>query len=123
MECQSQPDPFVHLKAVGYLSFIFPVVTIDKNNTVTNFTHSTTIGFPTGVNLLYSESFGFSFEFTPIIRSGSGTSKVSNLLFHPGTMFRFKNGFTVISRLAFETSGTVWFHSCIQQSISKNEGS
>jgi hypothetical protein len=34
---------------------------------------------------------------------------MSNLLFDPGTMFRFDHGFTFISRLAFETSGRYGF--------------
>jgi hypothetical protein len=34
---------------------------------------------------------------------------MSNLLFDPGTMFRFQHGFTIITRLAFETSGRYGF--------------
>jgi hypothetical protein len=34
---------------------------------------------------------------------------MSNLLFDPGTMFRFEHGFTIITRLAFETSGRYGF--------------
>jgi hypothetical protein len=30
---------------------------------------------------------------------------MSNLLFHPGIIFRRKNGFAITERLAFETSG------------------
>lgn len=95
-------------KAVGYLSFIFPLVTIASTTTY-NFNGTTSIGFPVGVNVLYSDRFGFSYEFTPTIKAGGGTSKVSNLLFDPGTMFRFQHGFTFISRLAFETSGRYGF--------------
>ena len=106
---QSQPSRPLYPKAVGYLSFIIPIVTMDKNSTTTNFTHGTSIGFPAGVNVLYSERFGFSFEITPTIKSGSGSSRVSNVLFDPGPMFRFQHGFTIISRLAFETSGRYGF--------------
>jgi|SRR6185312_1039196 len=95
-------------KAVGYLSFIFPLVTVASTTTY-NFNGSTSIGFPVGVNVLYSDKFGFSYEFTPTIKAGGGTSKMSNLLFDPGTMFRFQHGFTFISRLAFETSGRYGF--------------
>ena len=95
-------------KVVGYLSFIVPIVTI-ANTTAYNFQGTTRIGFPVGVNILYSEKFGFSYEFTPYIQAGNGTSKVSYILFDPGTMFRFQRGFTIITRLAFETTGRYGF--------------
>jgi len=96
-------------RAVGYLSFIVPVVTLDKDATAWNFNGTTKIGFPVGVNVLYSDYFGFSYEFTPTITATNASSKVSNLLFDPGTMFRFEHGFTFISRLAFETAGRYGF--------------
>ncbi|MDP9047147.1 MAG: hypothetical protein M3N14_03360 [Bacteroidota bacterium] len=103
-------NPVTYPKVVGYLSFIIPIVTIDQNSTTTNFSKGTaSIGFPVGLNVLYSDKFGFSYEFTPTIKSTGGTSKVSNLLFDPGTMFRFQHGFTIITRLAFETSGRYGF--------------
>jgi len=97
-------------RAVGYLSFIFNTVTFTKDGATYNFSHnSTSIGFPVGVNVLYSDKFGFSYEFTPTIKSTAASSKVSNLLFDPGIMFRFEHGFTFIPRLAFETSGRYGF--------------
>lgn len=101
--------PKSYPRAVGYLSFIVPVVTVDKNATTWNFNGTTKIGFPVGVNVLYSDRFGFSYEFTPTITATKASSKVSNLLFDPGTMFRFDHGFTVITRLAFETAGRYGF--------------
>ena len=101
--------PKTYPRAVGYLSFIVPIVTIDKNATTYNFNGTTKIGFPVGVNVLYSDHFGFSYEFTPTITATSTNSKVSNLLFDPGTMFRFEHGFTIITRLAFETAGRYGF--------------
>jgi hypothetical protein len=96
-------------KVYGYLSFILPIVTV-SNTTTTNFSHATgSIGFPVGINVLYSDRFGFSYEFTPTIKVSGGTSKTSNLLFDPGTMFRFDHGFTLITRLAFETQGRYGF--------------
>jgi hypothetical protein len=96
-------------KVVGYLSFILPIVTV-SNSTTYNFSKSTgSIGFPVGINVLYSDRFGFSYEITPTIKSSGGTSKTSNLLFDPGTMFRFDHGFTIITRLAFETEGRYGF--------------
>ncbi|MDB5031744.1 hypothetical protein [Mucilaginibacter sp.] len=97
-------------KVVGYLSFILPLETFSSGNFTPNFSnHTSSIGFPVGVNVLYSDRFGFSYEFTPTIKASGGTSKMSNLLFDPGTMFRFDHGFTIISRLAFETSGRYGF--------------
>jgi hypothetical protein len=55
--------------------------------------------------VLYSDHFGFSYEFTPTVKASNGNSKMSNLLFDPGTMFRFDHGFTIITRAAFETEG------------------
>ncbi|CAN5444994.1 hypothetical protein BH09BAC6_BH09BAC6_07940 [soil metagenome] len=97
-------------KAVGYLSFILPLETYSAGKFTPNFSnHTSSIGFPVGLNVLYSDSFGFSYEFSPTIRASGGTSKVSNLTFSPGTMFRFEHGTTVITRLSFETSGRYGF--------------
>ena len=98
----------------AYLSFILPIVTINKDKTTPNFKESTTIGFPIGVNVYYSDRFGYSLEFTPSIvaqkpSKGPGSSKTSNLLIDPGTMFRFRHNFTIITRLAFETQGRYGF--------------
>jgi hypothetical protein len=97
-------------RVVGYLSFILPLETLQGGKITGNFAHHTTsIGFPVGVNVLYSDHFGFSYEFTPTVKASGGSSKMSNLLFDPGTMFRFDHGFTIITRLAFETSGRYGF--------------
>ncbi len=97
-------------RTVGYLSFILPLETLQGGNFTPNFDHHTTsIGFPVGVNVLYSDHFGFSYELTPTIKATDGNSKVSNLLIDPGTMFRFDHGFTIITRLAFETEGRYGF--------------
>ncbi len=98
----------VYPKVIGYFSFILPIVKMDKNattNDFSDFNNGFPIGFPVGVHILYSDRFGFSYEFTPTIKTGNGSAKTSNLLFDPGPMFRFNNGFTFIPRLAFETSG------------------
>src|ERR1700761_3172518 len=75
-------------RAVGYLSFILPLETLQGGTFTPNFAHhNSSIGFPVGVNVLYSDHFGFSYEFTPTVKASAGSSKVSNLLFDPGTMF------------------------------------
>jgi len=97
-------------RTVGYLSFILPLETLQSGNFTPNFDHHTTsMGFPVGVNVLYSDHFGFSYELTPTVKASDGNSKVSNLLIDPGTMFRFDHGFTIITRLAFETEGRYGF--------------
>ena len=65
----------------------------------------TTVGFPIGINVLKSSKIGFSFEITPFIKSQNDTGKAGFVLFHPGPMFCFDHSFTIIARLAFETSG------------------
>lgn len=98
----------IYPKTVGYFSFILPIVTINKDKTINDFSsfkNGFAIGFPIGINVLYSDKFGFSYEITPTIQTGNGSSKTSKILFDPGAMFRFKHGFTIISRVAFETSG------------------
>ena len=107
MTTESATPTTVYPKTVGYLSFILPIVTINKDVTTNDFQTIKTfaIGFPVGVNVLYSDKFGFSYEITPTIQAGDGSTKTSKILFDPGPMFRFKHSFTIITRLAFETSG------------------
>lgn len=98
----------------GYLSFIIPWVTINKEEMVTEFERATTIGFPVGLNVYYGDKFGFSYEFTPLVvwqksDGKAGTSKTSNLVFDPGPIFRFQHGFNIVARLAFETQGRYGF--------------
>jgi len=101
-----QPAPVTaYPRTTGYISFVHPLATIDKDEVVYNFSGSYTIGFPCGINILKSDVSGFSFELTPFIKASGGTSKMSNVLFHPGIMFRYPHGFTFIARLAFETAG------------------
>ncbi len=110
---QSQPQPApLYPKTVGYLSFILPMFTGNKDKITNDFSggvNEFAIGFPVGINVLYSEHFGFSYEITPTIQASPGTTKTSKILFDPGPMFRFSHGFTIITRLAFETTGRYGF--------------
>jgi len=86
----------------GYMSFIIPWVTFQGSSVTPEFKAATTIGFPFGVLVYYSATFGFSFEITPSImwehQTGkSPASKTSNVLFDPGPMIRFKHGWTFIA--------------------------
>jgi hypothetical protein len=92
-------------KMAGYFSAVHVIVTASKDETVTNFSPAYTVGFPTGVNILKNDHIGFSFELTPFVKVENNSSKMSNLLFHPGIIFRRKNGFAITERMAFETSG------------------
>ncbi|HRH47991.1 MAG TPA: hypothetical protein PLP23_04555 [Panacibacter sp.] len=107
--CQQKAGVQPYPKIVGYASVVHPIVSIDKNKTTFNFTNSYTVGFPFGLNLLKSDRYGFSFELVPFIKAENGTSRVYNFLFHPGLMCRYKNGFTIISRVALETGGRYGF--------------
>jgi len=95
-------------KVVGYLSFVLPLETLQAGHFTPNFAH-------------YSDRFGFSYEFTPTVKASGGTSKMSNLQFAPGTMFRFDHGFTVITRLAFETSGRYGFTPVFNQVYARSK--
>jgi hypothetical protein len=109
---QPQQAQQTYPKTVGYFSFILPMVTVNKDKTTNDFSggiNGFAIGFPVGVNILYSQHFGFSYEITPTIQASPGTTKTSKILFDPGPMFRFSHGFTFIPRLAFETAGRYGF--------------
>lgn len=41
----------------------------------------------------------------PFVRAENGVSKVNNVLFHPGVLLGLGKGYTLASRLAFETAG------------------
>ncbi len=78
--------PVVYPKIVGYLSFILPLVTINKNETTNDFSdfkNGFAIGFPVGINVLYGAKFGFSYEITPTVESEDGVTKTSKILFDP----------------------------------------
>ncbi len=111
-------------KVVGYMGILHPLNTWSADGTSTgNFGDIYTIGFPTGVNILKSDKIGFSFEFVPTIRFENGVSKMNNFLFHPGVMFRFKHGLTLVTRAAFETSGRYGFTPVLNKVVKKNKHS
>lgn len=108
-------------KVVGYMSFILPLETYSSGYFTPDFNGTTKIGFPIGVNVLYSDKFGFSYEITPTIKEAKGYNGVSNILFDPGTMFRFEHGFTIITRLAFQTDGKYGFTPCFNQIFARTK--
>lgn len=92
-------------KITGYVGIIHPIVTFGNGPTHTNFDGAYVGGLPTGINIWKSPKIGFTFEVVPFIRAADGTSKMNNLLFHPGLLVSLGHGFTLANRLAFETSG------------------
>ncbi len=99
------PNPPVYPKTVVYTSFFVPIVSTSSKTTTWNFSNSFTLGFATGINILYSDRFGFSYDVSPVITTTGGNSRVTNFIFDPGPIFRFKKGYLLITRIAFETAG------------------
>jgi len=120
---QAQALQNTYPKIVGYMGILHPLATFTNTETTTNFSSSYTIGFPTGINILKSDKIGFSFEFVPIIRLEKGISKVNNFLFHPGVMFRYQHGLTLVTRAAFETGGRYGFTPVLNKVVKKNKNS
>jgi hypothetical protein len=114
-------QPAAYPKVTGYFSILQPLTTYTNGRFASNFGNVYVVGFPFGVNLLKSDSFGISFEVAPAIRTEKNISKVSTVLFHPGAMFRFKHGFTFIGRMAFETSGRFGVTPVFNQIIKKGK--
>jgi hypothetical protein len=102
---QNAPVKPSYPKIEEYTSFFLPIVATTSKTTTWNFSNTFTIGFATGINVLYSDTYGFSFDVSPVITTTKGVSKVTNFIFDPGPIFRFKNGYSMITRIAFETAG------------------
>lgn len=98
-------NPPVYPRMAGYLGVLHPLVTFTKNGGEANFDRYYVVGFPIGLNLWKTEKIGFSVEIVPVIRAENGTSRVANVLFHPGVLLNLGHDFTLAGRLAFETSG------------------
>lgn len=92
-------------RMAGYLGILHPLVSWNETGTETNFDRYYVVGFPIGLNLWKTKQLGFSVEVVPLIRAENGTSKVANVLFHPGVLINLGHDFTLATRLAFETSG------------------
>ncbi|KAF2337131.1 hypothetical protein [Flavobacterium daemonense] len=96
-------------KITGYFGIMHPIVTFSSDETSVNFRDYYAVGFPTGINIWKNEKIGFSFEMVPNIKDDNGTSKVTNLLFHPGVLVALGNGYTFAGRAAFESGGRYGF--------------
>jgi len=110
-------------KLAGYVGVVHPIVTFSADGTHTNFKDSYTVGMPIGINIWKSAKIGFSSEIVPAIRATSSSSKVSNVLFHPGILIALGSGFTFAGRAAFETSGRYGLTPVLNKTVKKNKGS
>lgn len=110
----------VYPKITGYFGIMHPIVSINKDETTLNFRDYYAVGFPTGINIWKNEKIGFSFEMVPNIKDDNGTSKVTNLLFHPGILVALGKGYTFAGRAAFESGGRYGFTPVINKTIIKN---
>jgi len=110
-------------KITGYVGLVHPIVTFTSESTTFNFDGHYVVGVPVGLNLWKSKKIGFSFELVPYVRAENGSSKMSNLLIHPGVLLSLGSGFTFVGRLAFETSGRYGFTPGINKVIINNKAS
>jgi hypothetical protein len=121
---ETNPVSIVYPKTVGYFSFILPIVTINQDKTTNDFSdfkNGFAVGFPVGIFIIYGPKFGFSYQLTPTIEAVDNSTKMSNLLFDPGPMFRFKHRFTFIPRLAFESDGRYGFTPALYKTIKRTK--
>lgn len=101
----------------GYVGLVHPLYTWSHDGNVPNFRDYYIVGNPWGINVWKNKKFGFSFEFTPFIRSDAKSVKMSNFLFHPGVLYRLGHEFTFIARAAYETSGRFGFTPIINKVV------
>ncbi|WP_018623137.1 hypothetical protein [Spirosoma luteum] len=99
------PTQLTYPRMVGYLGILHPLVSVSENGSETNFRDYYMVGFPIGLNLWKTRGVGFSMEVVPLIRAENGSSRVANVLFHPGILVNLGHDITFAGRLAFETSG------------------
>jgi len=108
-------------KMNGYAGIVHPIATFSSAGTDFNFDGHYVVGLPIGLNLWKNKKIGFSFEVVPYVRAENGSSKMSNLLIHPGVLVSLGNGFTFAGRLAFETSGRYGVTPVFNKVIVKNK--
>lgn len=92
-------------RTVLYQGILHPLVTLSRDAPVYNFKTFYQVGFPVGVNVWKTAKLGYSLEIVPFVRAEAGLSRVNNVLFHPGMLLGLGKGYTLASRLAFETAG------------------
>ena len=101
----SQTPAITYPKITGFVGILHPIITLSSAGNHTNFQNDYVVGLPTGINIWKTAKIGFSMEIVPYIKTENGTSKMNNLLFHPGILIKLAEGLTFAGRAAFETSG------------------
>ncbi|WP_199539326.1 hypothetical protein [Dyadobacter luteus] len=104
-QSSSTPAPSAYPRTAAYQGVLHPIVTLDKDAIQPNFKDYYVVGFPIGINLWKTQKLGFSVEMVPLIRAQGATSRVANVIFHPGVLVNLGHNFTFAGRMAFETSG------------------
>ncbi|MDB5257460.1 MAG: hypothetical protein JWM14_2155 [Chitinophagaceae bacterium] len=107
----------------GYTGLVHPLYTWSDDGNHANFTDYYLVGNPWGINIWKSAKFGVSLEFTPYIKFANNDSKLSNFVFHPGVMYRLGHDFTLIGRVAYETSGRYGFTPILNKVIYRDQSS
>jgi hypothetical protein len=115
------PPPHEYPRMVLYQGVIHPLVTFSRDAPVVNFKTYYQVGFPVGVNIWKTAKLGYSLEIVPFIRAEAGVSRVNNVLFHPGVLLGLGKGFTLASRLAFETAGRYGFTPVLNKVVKRSE--
>ena len=115
----SKHNSYPELK--GYVGLVHPLYTISSEGNQPNFRDYYVVGNPWGINIWKGPKFGITFEFTPFIRVDRKSHRVANVLFHPGVMYRLGKEFTLIGRLAYETSGRYGFTSIISKVVKRSK--
>ncbi|MBC7487752.1 MAG: hypothetical protein H7282_13455 [Cytophagaceae bacterium] len=114
---QVQPAVHHYPEIRGYVGIVHPLYSWSDDGNHANFTDYYLVGNPWGINIWKSPKFGVSLEFTPYIKFANNDSKLSNFVFHPGVLYRLGHEFTLIGRVAYETSGRYGFTSILNKVI------
>lgn len=107
----------------GYTGLVHPLYSWSDDGNHANFTDYYLVGNPWGINIWKSAKLGVSLEFTPFIKFANNDSKLSNFLFHPGVLYRLGHDFTLIGRVAYETSGRYGFTPILNKVIYRDQSS
>jgi hypothetical protein len=104
LSAQEKPPEFVP-KISGYIGIVHPIVTFGAARPVYNFTDFYLVGMTTAVIVRKHPKYAYSLEIVSFVRAQDGTSKVGNLMVHPGVTFFGKNNFAITPRFGFESAG------------------
>lgn len=118
---QTPPPPHDYPRTVLYQGILHPIVTFSQDAPVVNFKTFYQVGFPVGVNVWKTAKLGYSLEVVPFIRAEAGISRMNNVLFHPGLLLGLGKGYTLASRLAFETAGRYGLTPVLNKVVKRNE--